>query len=166
MNQAHRKILFVILSLLICLGSGAVALAFWLIDRPQVISNSGFILAISFVVFFLSYTGAFLLYLRWRDSRRGMSKTSIPSTALAAQDLEGTIYGMLPGSQYKVIQSFTDYYGNSFEQREVLRFKQRFFLPYEGGHTIVFEERSLYLQEEKNQEIVDHFSEYFVQIGQ
>ena len=71
---------------------------------------------------------------------------------------------MIPGSQYQVIRSFTDYYGNSFEQREILRFKQRYFLPYEGGHTIVFEERSLYLQEEKNQEIVEHFSDYIVQI--
>ena len=121
-------------------------------------------IAISVGVFLLSYTGAFLLYLRWRDGRRGMSKMTTPSAERSAQDLEGTIYGMIPGSQYQVIQPFTDYYGNSFEQREILRFKERYFLPYEGGHTIVFEERSLYLQEEKNQGIVDHFSDYIVQI--
>jgi hypothetical protein len=166
MNQVHRKTPFVILLLLICLAAGAVALAFWLIDHRQVISNSEIIIAISFGVFFLAYLRAFLLYLNWRDSRRGMSKTSIPSTTLSAQNLEGTIYGMIPGSQYRVTQSFTDYYGSSFEQSEVLRFKGGYFLPYEGGHTLVFEERSLCLQEERNQDIVEHFSKYLVQIRQ
>ena len=164
MNQSHRKTPFAILFFLLCLGTGAVALAFWLIDHPQEISKSGIILALSLAVFFLSYTGAFLLYLHWRESQRAPSKMTLPSSMSSAQNLEGTIYGMIPGSQYQVIRSFTDYYGNSFEQREILRFKQRYFLPYEGGHTIVFEERSLYLQEEKNQEIVEHFSDYIVQI--
>ena len=90
---------------------------------------------------------------------------AIPATERLAQDLEGTIYGMIPGSQYQVLPAFTDFYGNSFEQGAKLLFRQRYFLPYEGGHTIVFEERSLYLQEDRNQEIVDHFSEYVVQIG-
>lgn len=71
-----------------------------------------------------------------------------------------TIYGLKPGQPYHVIQSFTDTYGNSFAQGETLHFKQRHFLPYEGGHTLVFEERSLYLQEEKNSEMIEHFSEY------
>ncbi len=75
-----------------------------------------------------------------------------------------SVYGLTPGHRYQVIQSFTDYYGNAFERGDVLRFKQRHFLPYEGGHTIVFEERSLYLQEETNQEILEHFAEYFVQL--
>jgi hypothetical protein len=165
MNQVQPKTLFLIL-LLLCLGAGAIALDFWLVDHRQGIANSGVMIAISFGVFFLSYTSAFLLYLRGRDRRRGMSKMVILSTERSAQDLKGTIYGMIPGSQYRVIRSCTDYYGNSFEQGAKLRFKQRYFLPYEGGHTIVFEERPLYLQEEMNQEIVDHFSEYIVQIGQ
>lgn len=75
-----------------------------------------------------------------------------------------TVYGLTPGCRYQVLKSFTDYYGNCFEQGEILCFKQRHFLPYDGGHTIVFEERSLYLQEEKNQEILEHFAEYFVQL--
>ncbi|MFN8441935.1 MAG: DUF3601 domain-containing protein [Caldilineaceae bacterium] len=75
-----------------------------------------------------------------------------------------SVYGLTPGHCYQVIQSFTDYYGNRFEQGEILRFKQRHFLPYDGGHTIVFEERSLYLQEETNQEILERFAEYFVRL--
>ena len=165
MNQAQPKTLFLIL-LLFCLGTGAIALDFWLVDHRPGIASSGVIIAISLGVFFISYTGAFLLYLRWRDRSRGMSKMAIPSAERSAPHLKGTIYGMIPGSQYQVVQSFTDYYGNSFNQGEVLQFKQRYFLPYEGGHTIVFKERSLYLQEERNQEIVDHFSDYIVQIEQ
>lgn len=75
-----------------------------------------------------------------------------------------SVYGLTPGHRYQVIQSFTDYYGNRFEQGEILRFKERHFLPYDGGHTIVFEERSLYLQEETNQEILERFAEYFVRL--
>lgn len=69
-------------------------------------------------------------------------------------------YGMQPGQTYKIKQTFTDYYGNTFTQGEILHFKERHFLPYDGGHTIVFEERSMYLQEERNQAILDHFSAY------
>jgi len=76
--------------------------------------------------------------------------------------LKGTVYGLKPGHQYQVIKSFKDFYGNSFERGEILRFRERHFLPYDGGHTVVFEERSLYLQEEKNQEILENFSEYIV----
>ena len=69
----------------------------------------------------------------------------------------------MPGRKYRVLQSFTDYYGNSFQRNEVLHFKERHFLPYHGGHTIVFTERSLYLQEEQNSEILARFSEYIAE---
>jgi hypothetical protein len=75
-------------------------------------------------------------------------------------DVEGTVYGLLPGREYRVLKSFKDYYGNAFERGERLRFKERHFLPYHGGYTIVFEEKALYLQEDQNREILDHFSEY------
>ena len=162
MNQTRRNIPFGVLLLLIGLGSGAAAFAFWLADHRQAIPDSGAMIAASFGVFFLSYTGALLIYLRWRDSRRAMSTATIPSPMLSHQNLEGTVYGLIPGHQYQVIQSFTDFYGNIFERGEILRFRERHFLPYDGGHTIVFEERSLYLQEEKNRDILEHFSEYIV----
>jgi hypothetical protein len=79
-------------------------------------------------------------------------------------DRKGTIYDLLPEIQYRVMKSFTDYYGNSFEAGEMLRFKERNFSPYHEGHTIVFYERSLYLQEDRNKEILQNFSEYIAQI--
>ncbi|NUM46304.1 MAG: DUF3601 domain-containing protein [Anaerolineales bacterium] len=70
-----------------------------------------------------------------------------------------TLYDLHPGA-YRILQAFTDYYGNTFEAGEVLHFQERHFLPYEGGHTLVFQERAMYLQEEKNQPILNHFSAY------
>ena len=78
MNQAHRKTPFIILVLLICLGAGAVVFAFWRIDHRQGVANSGLMISIYLGVLFLSYTGAFLLYMRGRDSRRATSKMDLP----------------------------------------------------------------------------------------
>ena len=80
--------------------------------------------------------------------------------------LTGTVYGLLPEREYQVMKSFTDHYGNAFEQGERLRFKQHQFLPYHGGHTVVFDGKTLYLQEDQNSEILDHFSEYIALIKQ
>jgi hypothetical protein len=162
MNQSRRKFPFTLLLLLLCLGAGAVVFAFWLIDHNAAILSSGVMIAVSMGVFFASYTGALLLYIRWRAVRATVNTDRVTTITPSRPDLGGTIYGLIPGSQYQVTKSFTDYYGNTFGQGEILRFKERHFLPYDGGHTIVFHERSLYLQEEKNQEIVDHFSEYIV----
>lgn len=105
---------------------------------------------------------ALLIYLRWRDTKR--EATGLTSASTVQTDLNGTVYGLVPGGHYQVRKSFTDFYGNSFEQGELLRFKQRYFLPYHGGHTIFFEHKALYLQEDQNKEILDYFSEYIIQI--
>lgn len=122
---------------------------------------------LSICVFFISFVWAFLLTLKWRDERARNTNTiktnAAQPLALFQQNLEGTIYGLTTECQYQVVKSFTDYYGNSFKQGEVLRFRERHFLPYHGGHTIIFDEQSLYLQEEINKEILENFSEYIVE---
>lgn len=70
------------------------------------------------------------------------------------------IYRLEKGATYVVRTGFTDFYGNVFKPGEVLTFTERHFLPYEGGHTIVFKERNIYLQEEANGEIIDSFADY------
>jgi len=80
--------------------------------------------------------------------------------------LEGTLYGLVQGVEYQVIQTFTDYYQNQFQQGELLRFKERHYLPYHGGHTIVFDQRSLYLQDDENAAIISNFAEYVRRIDQ
>lgn len=161
MNQSNRRLPCVSVLFLLFIGACVIALGFWLIDHRLAIPNSNVAIAVLAGVFFVSFTWAFLRYLQWR----GKGRSEVMSVPLQSNpDLEGTVYGMIPGRDYQVMKSFTDHYGNAFEQGERLRFKQRHFLPYHGGHTIVFEERALYLQEEQNQEILDHFSEYIALI--
>jgi hypothetical protein len=158
MNQSDQRLPCLSILLLLLIGAGASAVAFWLVDHRQVVPNAGVVIAGLVGVFFVSYTWALFQYLRWRDKRRAAVRVSVPFQA--NPDLAGTVYGMIPERQYQVMKSFTDHYGNAFEKGERLRFKQRHFLPYHGGHTIVFEGRALYLQEDQNREILDHFSEY------
>ncbi|MBI5952506.1 MAG: DUF3601 domain-containing protein [Chloroflexi bacterium] len=166
MKQTHQKPPFVILVLLVLIGTGAFALAFWLVDHRQAMPNSDVVLVVSIGIFLVSSIAALIVFLRWRDGRRTISVKPTPSTMPYRPDLEGTVYGMASGSQYQVIKSFVDFYGNTFEQGEVLRFKERHFVPYHGGHTIVFDERSLYLQEDESKEILENFSGYIVKIVQ
>jgi len=72
-----------------------------------------------------------------------------------------TLYTLKEGVVYLVTRSFKDYYGNEFSEGDKLTFTGRNFLPYDGGHTINFKEKALYLQEEANLDIIDAFDEYF-----
>ena len=83
----------------------------------------------------------------------------------SSQSQPGNIGALIPAHQYRVIKSFIDYYGNAFEQDQLLRFKECRFLPYHGGYTIVFDERCLYLQEEENRDILEHFSLYITLVN-
>lgn len=67
---------------------------------------------------------------------------------------------MKKDSQYRVRQDFTDYYQNQFRQGELLTFVESHFLPYHGGFTLVFKEKTLYLQEEMNSNILGALGEY------
>ena len=61
---------------------------------------------------------------------------------------------------FVVVKDFTDFYGNDFAASERLIFVEKHFLPYEGGHTLVFRERKMYLQETEQREIIENFSDY------
>jgi hypothetical protein len=76
------------------------------------------------------------------------------------QTAELTVYTLQPGKCYEVKRAFQDYYGNSFAVGERLTFQQRHFLPYDGGHTVMFAEKTMYLQEEVNRAILAEFSGY------
>ncbi len=71
-----------------------------------------------------------------------------------------TVYDLVPGVEYIVRTAFVDHYNNRFESGERLRFRERHFLPYHGGHTVVFESRSIYLQEVENAELVNNLSRF------
>ena len=70
------------------------------------------------------------------------------------------VHELKKASRYRVERDFKDYYQNQFAQGEQLTFVATHFLPYHGGYTIVFKERSLYLQEEENARILDSLNDY------
>ncbi len=156
MNNPRQKSPYSI-ALLMLIGTAAVLFVFWQITQPLAASESGIMISITLAVFFISYTWALILYLRQRDHNHILVDQPLQPAPVGEA---GTVYGLVPGSVYRVMQPFTDHYGNSFAQDELLRFKERHFLPYHGGHTVIFEERTLYLQEDDNRDILDNFSAY------
>ena len=65
------------------------------------------------------------------------------------------IHRLEKAAQGQVCQTFKDFYHSLFKEREKLTFVQVHFLPDHGGHTIVFKERNLDLQEEENTNILN-----------
>lgn len=163
MSQSRPKSPWALIVLLLPIGTAAAALALWLTDHRRAVPNSGIAIAFLMGINFVCFGWALIRFLRWRDLTRPVATVSTASS-LQAAELAGTVYGLIPGAEYRVVKSFTDYYSNQFERGQFLRFKERHFLPYEGGHTIVFTDRSLYLQEERNSAILDNFSEYIERI--
>lgn len=145
------------LRLLVLLSIGGIAA---LSIIPALAVQNGIVIAILFGTFFICWTWALFVYLGWRDRRN----IGTPMTQMDREALKGTVYGLEQGAEYQVMQTFTDHYGNEFRHGERLRFKERHFLPYHGGHTIVFDQRPMYLQEEANALILDNFSEYIARV--
>lgn len=158
--QMYNETPWRLISVLLLVGAAAASLALWLADHRTAVRDSGALIAILFGTFFVSWSWALIQYLRWRDRRRAVA----PAGTTYREDLAGTVYGLVSGAEYRVVQSFRDHYSNQFERGEILRFKERHFLPYHGGHTIVFDTRSLYLQESENEELLANFSNYIERV--
>ena len=62
--------------------------------------------------------------------------------------------------QYRIQRDFADFHHNQFTEGELLTFVEFHFLPYHGGYTVVFKERTLYLQEEVNSDILGSLGDY------
>lgn len=71
-----------------------------------------------------------------------------------------TVCDLVEGRTYEVVREIRDFYGGVFPVGQRLVFTERHFLPYDGGHTIVFGPVRMYLQEEVNAEIADRLDEY------
>ena len=153
---------WLLLVLLLIAGAAAATVALSLGSRRAAMPGSGAVIGGLLIVCFGCWTYALLRYLRARDARRAVA---VAEPSYLDSNLEGTVYGLLARAEYRVMQSFLDYYRNHFQEGELLHFKERHFLPYHGGHTIIFDERSLYLQEEENAEILANFSRYIARRG-
>jgi Domain of unknown function (DUF3601) len=70
-----------------------------------------------------------------------------------------TVHSLVPGHVYRVGKTMADHCAQEFRPGENLRFVERHFLPYDGGHTLVFaspdgRERRMYLQESDDSDIL------------
>jgi hypothetical protein len=61
---------------------------------------------------------------------------------------ELTVHALASGERYRVIKPFRDHAGNAFAEGEILTFTRRDYLPYHDGHTLFFEERTMWLSGE------------------
>jgi hypothetical protein len=145
---------------LVAAGGVALLMAFESLTR----GGSAVVIALLMGVFFVTVSSALVLYLARREPRRAMAPQPPPPPPVDPR-APLSIYTLQPATPYVVRQSFTDYYGNAFVAGERLTFRERHFLPYHGGHTIVFYEKSLYLQEQINSDLIDRFAEYFALAG-
>jgi len=70
------------------------------------------------------------------------------------------VYDLRVDGVYDVVKGCKDHYGNEFQAGTRLTFAQRHFLPYEGGHTVVFREATVYIQEDDElyAQFADHFA--------
>ena len=71
-------------------------------------------------------------------------------------------YRLVNGQCYTVVKSLTDHYGNDFSAGEKLIFIGKRFLPYDGGYMLFFENRQMYLQEDKQRQIIESFNDYLM----
>ena len=74
--------------------------------------------------------------------------------------------GLIPGATYRVIRPVTDHYGTVFAVGEELTYVSRDFLPYHGGHTLVFQPRAMYLQDEDNADVLNDLDAYLSVMAQ
>ncbi len=169
MTQAQRRSPWILIATLVIIGSCSAALSFWLVDNRNILPGSAWIIAFGMITFFVCFTWALLRYIGWRDHLRthiGAQSAVVVGDNVVGQNRHGeTIYDLVPGAVYQVQQEFTDHSGTLFQKGQQLCFKQRYFLPYHGGHTVVFVERPLYLQESENVEIIDNFSRYIRRVS-
>lgn len=71
-----------------------------------------------------------------------------------------SVLDLQPGMTYTVLQEIRDYYDNIFQVGEKLTFTARHYLPYDGGHTLVFGERRMYLQKDQHAAILSALSDF------
>ena len=94
---------------------------------------------------------AFALWLRTKIVWSPVGRVLV---RLGRTGANGTVGDLRAGREYVVVQSFTDYHGGRFEAGERLTFRKHDYLPYHGGTTIEFEERTVYLQDEENADVL------------
>jgi len=78
------------------------------------------------------------------------------------------VWNLQPGTVIRIVKTFQDCYGAEFAAGRTLHFTHRNYLPYHAGHTVYFQEATMYLSDnDATCAIVqNHKDEYFVVISQ
>ncbi len=64
-----------------------------------------------------------------------------------------------------MLREIRDYYDNFFSVGETLTYVERFYLPYDGGHTLVFAERRMFLQQDEHADILQSLGDFLAADG-
>ena len=75
-----------------------------------------------------------------------------------------SIWNLKPGTTVRIVKTFRDCADNEFSEGRILHFTQRNYLPYHSGHTIYFQEATMYLcdDDETGPIVENRDGEYFV----
>lgn len=150
----------------ICLALGAGALFCVLRSGhpvPGLSMRRDTAMAIAALALILSCMSAFVALIAWRDIRRSALRTNLNpgmSEETLRLGVKAGVYGLEPGASYRVIREIKDYYGNIFPVGMELDFVERSFVPYHGGHTVVFQPHTMFLQEQDNADVLNGLDAY------
>jgi hypothetical protein len=147
------------MTVLFILGAVLVVMGFQLLDDPRVVP-SGPPAAVCVGIGLVLLGAAFFDFLALRPPPPQPIPVIPPPPPGPL-----TLPGLRIGRTYRVRRAFDDFHGNHFEPDELLTYRDQSFLPYEGGYTIMFVERPMYLQETTNRDILDTFGEHLEPAG-
>ena len=73
------------------------------------------------------------------------------------------IRSLIPGAAIRIVKKFRDCAGNDFAEGRILHFTHRNYLPYHSGHTVYFQEATMYLCDDDNTSLIvqNEGDEYF-----
>lgn len=134
-NRQHRaRWLAVTTSSAVAFVSGAGAL--WLVDHRLALANSGYVIGILMVLFFVSASTAFLVFLGQRDRARAATERRA-ALVLARFDWRSTgsspavesVHSLRPGTSYRVGKAFVDVYGSCVAEASCSYFRSDFSRP-------------------------------------
>jgi len=74
------------------------------------------------------------------------------------------VWNLQSGSAIRIVKAFQDCYRNEFKEGTTLHFLRREYLPYHSGHTVYFQEATMYLcdDDETGAIVRNRDGEYFV----
>lgn len=151
------------------LGTGALVFALRFGHRvPELGPHGDAIMTGTALTLSLSYAAAVAVFISWHGTRRAARGDDL-NPGMNAETLRlgvrAGVYGLKPGASYRVVREIEDYHGNVFPAGMELSFVQRHYLPYHGGHTVVFRPKTMYLQDEENADVLNRLENYLEAAG-